>query len=733
MKKFITFIAVLIISAGLGPAASSSLAQDQGEYGQYSQGAPAPPQGQYPSQGQYPNQQPGPYDQNDQNQSSQQDAQADTGAQPGVARASYVHGGVSSQRGDNSELVPLTVNTPLEAGDRVSVANDGRAEIQLDFADHLRLSGGATAKIASLNSQNIQVQVGEGLVTYSVLPGSSASVELDTPNAALHPTAQGDYRILVNSDAETKIIVRSGGADVSTPQGSTHVDPGQMITIAGTDQPQYRIDPAPGRDDWDTWNFDRDRRVETAQGPRQTNPYYTGSEDLDPYGSWSEVPDYGNVWFPNNDSDWAPYRDGSWVYEPYYGWTWVSYEPWGWAPYHYGRWFVYGGRWGWWPGPVYAGYRPIWAPAYVSFFGWGGGGFGLNVGFGFGGGWGRVGWLPIGPGDWYHPWYGHFGGRYNVVDIHNVYNVHEGFGPLHGDRGRQFSNLHDAFNNDRIRGGISSMNGSDFGRGRVPAHQEHVSEASFRQSSMMTGRMPMAPSHESYSPTGHGADPSAFHNVPPSNQHFFGTNRGNGNAAGNGFSRPQGNGFSQQDRNGTHTTPQQGGRENWHTFTPPTNVNRSNGAPQGFNNSGNRGSVDSRGSVDNRGNVDNRGTMESRPANNGGFRPFTPPTQSSQPQNNSGRNFSRPDDSNRTYQSPQMQRGPSNNSNPRPQLNMRQPVVTPRGGSPNGNNAPRGGGNFSAPRGGSYSAPRGGGYSAPRGGNGGGSNHGGGSGGGHHR
>ena len=209
MKKFITSIAVLIISAGLGPAASSSLAQDQGEYGQYSQGAPPPPSAQYPNQGQYPEQypnqgqQPGPYDQNAQSQPSQQDAQADASAQPGVARASYIHGDVSSQRGDNNELVPLTINTPLEAGDRVSVANDGRAEIQLDYANHLRLSGGATAKIAALNSQNIQVQVGEGLVTYSVLQGSSASAEIDTPNAALHPTAQGDYRILVNSDAET--------------------------------------------------------------------------------------------------------------------------------------------------------------------------------------------------------------------------------------------------------------------------------------------------------------------------------------------------------------------------------------------------------------------------------------------------------------------------------------------------------------------------------------------------
>jgi hypothetical protein len=653
-----------------------------------------------------------------------------------------VHGNVSSQRGDNGELVPLTINTPLETGDRVSTASDGRAEVELDYGDQLRLSSDATAKIATLNRQNIQVQVGQGLITYSVLPGSQAQVEIDTPNAALHPAAEGDYRILVNSDAETKIIVRSGSADVSTPQGSTHVDAGQMITVAGTDNPQYRVDSAPGRDDWDAWNADRDHRVETATNLHSKDPYYTGSEDLGGYGEWSEVPDYGQVWFPNSGTDWAPYRDGSWVYEPYYGWTWVSYEPWGWAPYHYGRWFVYGGRWGWWPGPVYAGYYPVWGPAYVSFFGWGSGGVGFGVGFG----WGNVGWLPIGPCDWYHPWYGRWGGGFRAVGFADYNRFHEGWGPLHGDRGRQFSNIHDAMIGGRVRNGISSMRGNDFGHGRVSINQEHVTDATFRQSSAMTGRMPMRPSRESYSPTGRAANASAFHNAPSNSQHFFSANRG---FSGGSTARPQA-GFS-QGRNGMRAnSPAQSSRPGWHTFTPPSSANRGGNA-QSFG--GNRGAVDNRGSFDNRSAGQNRapatnGTpAQNRGANNGGWQRFTPPTQA---QNE--RNFSRPNNEpSRNSESPQSSRGGSN-SYSRPSLNMRQPVVTPRGGSnyqnggqPRGGySAPRGGypsgggnaaprGNYSAPRsggGGGYSAPRGGGggYSAPRGGSGGGGSHGGGGG-----
>ena len=74
--------------------------------------------------------------------------------------------------------------------------------------------------------------------------------------------AKASIRILVNSNAETQVMVRNGSAEISTPQGSTRVDKGQMITIAGSgDNAQYKTDPAPGKDEWDTFNNDRDKRI----------------------------------------------------------------------------------------------------------------------------------------------------------------------------------------------------------------------------------------------------------------------------------------------------------------------------------------------------------------------------------------------------------------------------------------------------------------------------------------
>lgn len=81
---------------------------------------------------------------------------------------------------------------------------------------------------------------------------------------------------------------------------------------------------------------------------------------LDSYGSWRQVGDYGYCWHPDGvGDDWSPYSDGRWVYTDA-GWTWDSEEPYGWAVYHYGRWANVGNvGWVWVPGTE-------WGPGWVS-------------------------------------------------------------------------------------------------------------------------------------------------------------------------------------------------------------------------------------------------------------------------------------------------------------------------------------------------------------------------------
>jgi len=509
MNKFLAALAAAILIAAAAPAR----AQDA---------PPPPPQ----SDVQAAQGRPAPDDQSAQ-EISDADYERASESQPGVARMSLVEGDVSTQRGDNGQWVAATQNTPIAPDDRISTGDKSRAEIELNGSNVLRMSEHATARIAGLSRNEIHLQIGQGLVTYNVIRGSEAKSVIDTPNSSIRPLdPEGEYRIVVTSDSETKVIVRRGSVEVTTPQGTTRVEKGNMITIAGTDAPKYQVSLAPERDAWDQWNSDRNGGIRSARSWHNTNPNYTGTEDLDKNGVWSEIPDYGPVWTPSQAPGWAPYQAGRWVYQPYYGWTWVSYEPWGWAPYHYGRWFVYGGNWVWWPGPVgvYPGYYPIWAPAYVSFFGWGGPGFGIGIGFGFGFGFGHVGWLPCGPGDFYHPWFGRFGGRVGYVGVAGVHGAavsNRGVAPLAGNRGTQFSNVHGALTNSRIRSGMSSMESSQFGKAAVPSHQSGISAGTFKQASMMTGKMPVAPSRQSYSATNRAPGASSVRNATASSQHFY--------------------------------------------------------------------------------------------------------------------------------------------------------------------------------------------------------------------
>src|SRR5260370_4278402 len=226
----------------------------------------------------------------------------------GVARVSFIHGDVTMQRGDSGDFSSVSLNTPLMAGDKVATGEASRTELQLDYANILRLDEKAQASSATMENNRIQVQVSQGLAFYSVLKGSEADVEIDTPNVSVHPTREGRYRIQVNSDGDSFVTVNEGEAQVSTSEGSTAVKRGQLITVRGTgSEAQYRVSEAPNVDDWDKWNRDRDNVIYNATAYRRTNHYYTGAGDLDAYGTWTEVPDYGSVWVPQVDSGCDPH------------------------------------------------------------------------------------------------------------------------------------------------------------------------------------------------------------------------------------------------------------------------------------------------------------------------------------------------------------------------------------------------------------------------------------------
>ena len=93
----------------------------------------------------------------------QNPAQEQTQAQPNevVARVSIVDGNVATERGGAGEWVATTVNAPVDRGDKVSTADKSRTEVQLDYANVLRLNQNSVVTIADLTRSRIQVQIAQ--------------------------------------------------------------------------------------------------------------------------------------------------------------------------------------------------------------------------------------------------------------------------------------------------------------------------------------------------------------------------------------------------------------------------------------------------------------------------------------------------------------------------------------------------------------------------------------------
>jgi hypothetical protein len=515
---------------------------------------PAPYPGPYQSQPQPPYQSQPQYQGQPPYQGQPQDAnQQEPVDQPGqpVARLGVMNGEVSIRRGDSGEWVAAALNAPLMPGDSLSVAPNGSAEIQLDYADYVRVGGDSEIRISQLDDGRNQVQVAKGLVTWRVLRESSAQSEMSTPVLAVRPLRLAEVRVEVAPDGSTRIIVRKGDAEVSTPRGAERIHDGNMMLVRGTaDDPEYQIVSASVRDGWDNWNDQRDSYLERAQSNRYVSQDIQGAEDLDNYGRWGYDAQYGNVWTPNVAATWAPYQNGQWVWEDYYGWTWVDSDPWGWAPFHYGSWYFRTGYgWSWFPGQRSGHYW--YHPALVGFFGFGGG-----VGLGFG----NIGWVPLAPFEVFHPWYGrgwYGGGRFGVFN--NVRNV----------------NIVNVYRNARVGNGLSAVTASDFQRG-VFRNRVDVSRGQLGQASLVRGTVPVSPTASNLRFSERGASQGAIPREN-ANQRFFSRMPAGNTAARTSFAQQQqaarsafGNGNAFGGREAGAAAGAQAPNSGWRRFGEPT-------------------------------------------------------------------------------------------------------------------------------------------------------------------
>jgi hypothetical protein len=314
-----------------------------------------------------------------------------------VGRLAYEEGTVSFHDGQDNNWTAASVNDALTTGDSLWTEPNARGEVSV-AGSRVRLDQSTQLDMLKIDDSQTRLQLDKGRLDMD----TSQPYEVVTPRGTVKLEAQGDYYVESGTTSDpTRLGVRSGAAQITGANGQVlAVRAGEIGEITGDAQsPQLRTiqsAPPPMPQYW----AQRDQQI-SYDAPQYLSADVVGYEDMQAYGAWSNDPDYGQVWSPNNVPDgWQPYSTGEWAYSDPYGWTWVDEQPWGFAPYHYGRWANRNNRWYWVP-PERRDHA-VYAPALVAFVG----GAALGAAIGNAGA-GPVGWFPLGPREAYVPPYSH--------------------------------------------------------------------------------------------------------------------------------------------------------------------------------------------------------------------------------------------------------------------------------------------------------------------------------------
>lgn len=408
----------------------------------------------------------------------------DQNAAASPLRLSYVEGNISFSRLGAEDWVEAQINTPLAAGDALYVGSDGNLELQMGGRAFVRADDDTQLTLVNQTADFVQFSITSGRVSLDLrtLP-MGFSVEVDTPNAVFTIDHTGYYRVDVNGDVH--FITRRGGRAIMVPAGgqAMSIQPSEEIVVQGGAVAQAKTYVAPELDRWDRWNYERTEGLVDAVSERYLPSGIAGASDLDRYGRWRVVPEYGSVWVPEAVSPgWAPYSTGRWVWDPYYQWTWIDDAPWGWAPFHYGRWVHLGGYWAWAPGP--AARQAAYAPALVAFFG-----VSPHVSVGIGIGGSGVGWVSLSWGEPLIPWWGRpgfigrpwWGGWHGPRVVNNVVIKQTSVVNV----------THITYRNTRVNNAVVATTREQFGRGHV--HDAPVRVTQTRELAHVRGALPVKP------------------------------------------------------------------------------------------------------------------------------------------------------------------------------------------------------------------------------------------------
>jgi hypothetical protein len=277
---------------------------------------------------------------------------------------SEVQGDVQVDRNAGQGLEKAFLNLPITQGVKLQTGKDGRAEVEFEDGSTLRVTPETVIAFPQLSLRDsgvkvstVHLQEGAAYVNFAGAKDDEFTLTFAHEKLAL---AHSAHLRLEMGDADATLAVFNGEVQVQGDAGTVAVSKNHTAQFDLTDDDHYELAKSVEPDPFDAWDKEQNQYHQqyASNSYSSYSPYAYGTNDLNYYGSFSNVPGYGNVWQPYfAGAGWDPFMNGAWAFTPGFGYGWVSGYPWGWTPYHYGSWvYLPTSGWGWLPGGTWTGW-----------------------------------------------------------------------------------------------------------------------------------------------------------------------------------------------------------------------------------------------------------------------------------------------------------------------------------------------------------------------------------------
>jgi len=285
-------------------------------------------------------------------------------SQARVVRLSEVQGDVQVDRNAGQGLEKAFLNLPISQGVKLQTGKDGRAEVEFEDGSTLRVTPETVITFPQLSLRDsgakvstVHLQEGSAYVNFAGSKDDEFTLTFAHEKLAL---AHSAHLRLEMGDADATLAVFNGEVQIQGDAGTVAVSKNHTAQFDLTDDDHYELAKSVEPDPFDQWDKEQNQYHQqyASNSYSSYSPYAYGTNDLNYYGSFSNVPGYGNVWQPYfAGAGWDPFMNGAWAFTPGFGYGWVSGYPWGWTPYHYGSWvYLPTSGWGWLPGGTWTGW-----------------------------------------------------------------------------------------------------------------------------------------------------------------------------------------------------------------------------------------------------------------------------------------------------------------------------------------------------------------------------------------